>query len=261
MRYVLETRGDPFLSYLLGVYGVAARRSVGEVEHFAKIALSTMLSDVRKKAGSVVHQSGRMGLVVRKHSIPKQPRTSVQRVVRGNFGVNAKDWGATLNQAERDAWTAFAATLTITDRLGRKFVPTGIQLYQRVSRNLHTIALGPITSPPPDQNVSSPLALTVAITTGGTVFTVDASSEPAANEVPVVFTAAGVSPGISVPGKKLRYTFKAAAATSGPWNVLATYTALFGAPVVGKKVFVGVEYINNATGARSGMVTGSTIAA
>lgn len=245
---------------LLSACAMAGLLLPPESEHFAKIALSTMLSDVRKKAGTVVHQAGRMGLVVRKHSIPRQPRSVTQRVVRGNFGTNAQDWGATLTQAERDAWTAFASTLTITDRLGRKFVPTGIQLYQRISRNLHTIALAPLTSPPADQLVSSPLALTVVCTTGGTVLTVDASSEPAAGEVPVVFSAAPVSPGISVPGKKLRYTFKAAAATAGPWNILATYTALFGAPVVGKKLFVGVEYINNTTGARSGLVTGSVIA-
>ena len=230
-------------------------------KHFAKVALSTMFSDVRKKAGSVVHQGGRMGLVVRKHSIPRQPRSSAQRIVRGNFGTNAKDWSAVLTQAQRDAWTAFASTLTITDRLGRKFVPSGIQLYQRVSRNLATIAIASIADPPPDQNVSSPLAVTVAATSGPTALSVDVGSDPAANEVPVVFAAPPLSPGISTAGSKLRYIFKAAAAAAGPYNVLSAYVARFGSVPVGKKVFVGVEYINNATGAASGMVTGDSIQA
>ena len=59
----------------------------------AKIAPSVLISDIRKKAGSAVFQAGRMGLVVRKHAIPRQPKTAAQRVVRGNFGTNASQWG------------------------------------------------------------------------------------------------------------------------------------------------------------------------
>lgn len=244
---------------LLGVCGLIAAASSRDVAHFAKIALSPLINDIRKKAGTGVYQAGRMGNIVRRHSIPRQPRTAVQRVVRGNFGTNSQGWGTVLSQAERDAWTAFAATLFITDRLGRKFVPTGIQLYQRVSRNLHTITLGPLTTPPANQIVSSPLAVTVVSSLVGATVTVDVSSDPAANEVPVVFAAPLLSPGVNTPGKKLRYLFQAAAATAGPYACHAAFLAMFGEVVVGKKLFVGVEYINNVTGARSGLVTGSTI--
>ena len=166
---------------------------------------------------------------------------------------------AAMTQAGRDAWNAFGATLTITDRLGRKFVPSGIQIYQRISRNLHTIAVAPLALPPVSQVISSPLALTVLLAHTASVFTVDCSSEPGTGEVPVVFVGPQQSPGVSTPGKKLRYLFKAAAATAGPYDIYAAYVAKFGAPIIGKKIFVGVQFINNTTGARSGMVTGSQI--
>lgn len=237
--------------------GLFVSAPAAEVAHFAKIALSPLINDIRKKAGTGVYQMGRMGNVVRRHSIPRQPRTSVQRVVRGDFGTHAKGWTSALTQAQRDAWTAFASTLFITDRLGRKFVPTGIQLYQRVNRNLHTIAISPLTTPPANQTVSSPLALTVAIAVGAATATVDAASEPAANECAVVFAAPPLSAGVTTPGKKLRYLAKFAAAAAGPWNIETALVAMYGQAVIGKKTFVGVEYINNTTGARSGMVTGS----
>lgn len=224
----------------------------------AKILTSPLIGDIRKKAGNTVFQKGRQGIIVRKKVSPTQPRTGAQRGVRANFSTNSKAWPASGLDANRTAWNSFAASLTLHDRFGTPFKPSGIQAYQRINRNLQTIGVAPITTPPASQAIGSPGAVTVTAThTGTPALTVDVTTGPATNEVPVVYAAPPQSAGRSNAGRKYTYLFKAAAATDGPYDILAPYEAKYGTMAVRQQVFVQVAYINNLTGANSGRVGGS----
>lgn len=228
----------------------------------AKIAVSALISDIRKKVGSNVFQKSRAGLIVRKKVSPTQPRTPEQRAVRSSFASLSKAWPGTLTQSKRDGWIDLATGITRSDRLGQKFLLTGLQLYQMCNRSLATISVAPITDAPAALAVGSPVSLTVVATAaaGGT-FTVDSGTDPAANEVPVVWATPPFSAGRQNDNKRLRYLFKTTAATAGPWDIKTAYVAKFGTLVSGQHIQVAVTFINNLTGAQSGKVSADVVVA
>ena len=75
----------------------------------------------------------------------------------------------------------------------------------------------------------------------------------------VVYATAQISPGKNfVPPSAYKYIFTSAAAAASPANVLATYTALFGALVSGQKIFFRIVPFS-ATGFRGDPIEASVV--
>ena len=128
----------------------------------AKVLYGPIVSDARKKIGGVVATKSRFGSVIRKKSSPVQPRTNSQRAVRANFGANAKAWSGTLTSAQRQSWINLAAANPKKDRFGNTQTLTGAQMYNSLSRNLHTLGLLPLPTPPLNLSVDDPGGITLA---------------------------------------------------------------------------------------------------
>lgn len=225
----------------------------------AKILVSPLLSDLRKKTGGVVFQKGRQGIIARRKVSPTQPRTGPQKAVRAGFSTNSKTWPGDTMDTERAAWNALAASTTLHDRFGTAFKPSGIQLFQRVNRNLQTIAVSPITTPPTDQSVASPGTVTLTGAAGTPALSVAWTGTAGTHDVPVVYAAPPLSKGRSSAGKKYTYLTKTTAAAASPLAILTTYTAKYGALSVGQQIFVQVAFIGNQNGASSGRIPASVI--
>lgn len=224
----------------------------------AKVQLSPLLSDLRKKAGGVVFQKGRQGIITRRKVAPTQPRSGAQKSVRSGFSTNSKAWPGSGMDATRAAWESSAAGVTLHDRFGSAFKPTGLQFFQRINRNLQTIAIAPITTPPADQTVASPGTVTLTATTGTpNVLSVAWTGTAGANDVPVVYAAAPQSAGRSTAGKKFTYLTKTTAAAASPFSLVTAYEAKYGALALRQKIFVQVAFVGNANGASSGRITAS----
>jgi hypothetical protein len=128
----------------------------------AKILFGGVVSDARKKLGGIVFTKGRFGAVVRKKVSPVQPRSNAQRGVRANFTGNSKAWSGTLTSAQRQAYINLAAANPKKDRFGNSMTLTGAQLFNSLSRNLHTCALNPLTTAPTGLSVDDPAGITVS---------------------------------------------------------------------------------------------------
>lgn len=70
----------------------------------------------------------RSGAYVRNRGIPVNPNTAGQQVVRGALGAAVSIWNNSLTVAEREAWNAYALTVTRTNALGVQYNPSGFQL-------------------------------------------------------------------------------------------------------------------------------------
>lgn len=227
----------------------------------AKVAYSALVAGIRNKVGNNVFTKGRFGPVVRIRVSPTQPRTAAQTAVRGNFTTNSKAWD-TITQAQRNGWIALAASSPQHDVFGNTYYMTGLQMYQFCNRNLQTIGVAPISAAPAALSIGAPGALTLVATAGTPVLTVDAATEPAAAEVPVIYAVKPLNAGRIFIGNQARVLDTSiAAATAGPWDIKTLYTAKYGALVVGQNINVEVAYVHNTTGAASGRSSGQIFVA
>jgi hypothetical protein len=217
----------------------------------AKVAFSAIVSDLRNKIGGNVFTKVRSGAMVRIKVSPTQPRTAAQQTVRSSFTAFSKAWD-TITEVQRDGWRSLAAGLPQKDIFGNTYYLTGIQLFQLANRNLASIGVAQISDAPASLSVGSPGTLTLVANHTGPVLTIDAVTEPAAGEVPLIFATRPLNAGRLFVGNN-RQILDAAivAGTAGPWDVATLYAAKYGALAAGQNLNFGVRYINNTTGAGS----------
>lgn len=219
----------------------------------AKVAFSALVNDLRNKVGGNVFTKVRSGAMVRIKVSPTQPRTSAQTAVRANFTALSKAWD-TISQSQRNGWIALAASLPKKDVFGNTFYLTGLQMFQALNRNLQEIGVAVIDDAPASVSVGAPGALTLVATAGTPTLTVDAATEPATGEVPIIYATKPLNAGRKFVGKNRQILDAAiAAATAGPWDIESLYTAKYGTLVAGQNINIGVKYVNNTTGAGSGL--------
>lgn len=228
----------------------------------AKILFGPLILDARKKIGGVVFSNSRTRAYVRRKVSPIQPRTTSQRAVRANFTANSKGWSGTLSPADRQSFTALASSLTKKDRLGQTFVLTGAQLYQSISRNLHTCGLGPLVLAPANMGVSDLGGITLVEKANdpspgaGPGITVAPVNAAASGEFLVITGAAPEAAGRSFVGKSKYRILMVGEPSSGspswqpPVDVTAAYAAKFGTLAVGMVIHLQINNINSANGAQ-----------
>jgi hypothetical protein len=127
----------------------------------AKIKLGATLGDARNAAGAIVYSKNQFGAYIRQKVSPVQPRTPRQTQVRQQFTDISKRWGVVLTDSQRNGWKALAAANPVSDVFGDSQTLTGLQFYQRVSRNLQEAGEPILDDAPADQNVTGLLTLAV----------------------------------------------------------------------------------------------------
>jgi hypothetical protein len=192
-------------------------------------------------SGSVAgttHSRNRFGQYVRTRAIPVNPNSTFQSVVRARMAANSALW-RTITPAQRAGWESLSLLETRSDSLGQSYVLNGFGAFVAVNNN--RLAAG-------DSVVLDAPALTVpdapvlgAIVLSAIAFTAAYTPTPAPTGARI-FTY--VSPQRSA-GRTfeadLRLLQVSAAAAASPVNLLAAYTARFGVPVAGNKVFVALS--------------------
>lgn len=186
---------------------------------------------------------------------PSNPRSSAQSKVRALFTTNTKAWG-NLTDAQRNAWIALGSGLKATDRIGNKHVIKGKQTYSRVNNNLLGAGSAAVSAAPSDQTVIAPTAASFNTNTSS-VQTLTFAATPVPASTAYIFKATKpLSAGYSTPPKSaFRVVKYIPAATATGYNSFADYTAIFGTPVTGKKIFGQLIAINLTNGAKSAPIS------
>src|SRR3990170_2221599 len=84
---------------------------------------------VSGKVGGNVFSRNRFGAYIRARVVPVNPNTVFQQDVRGRFGTLTNRWNNVLTAAQRTAWTVYAQTVPVTNRLGLGINLTGLNWY------------------------------------------------------------------------------------------------------------------------------------
>lgn len=183
----------------------------------------------------------RNGQYYRNRATPVQPRTAAQLNVRARLGGNAAAWRA-LTDAQRAGWTSLGLQITRTDSLGQVYTLTGFQAYCSVNNN--KLAAGDAVVAAAPALVTPITLLSMTLTLTAAAFSVAYTTTPlAAGNRLFIFVSPQKSAGVTFNGDYRLLQVTAAAAAS-PANVLAAYTAKFGVPVVGNKIFVSAQIYN-----------------
>ena len=179
----------------------------------------------------------RFGQYLRARAIPVNPATSSQGVVRARFSANSAAWRA-LTAGQRSGWAGVGLSMSRTDALGQTNTLQGNQAYISVNNNRVMCGLTPAADSPA---VATPVSLlTVTPTVTSASFSIAYTATPlAAATYLVLFASPQRSAGRSYESD-FRLIKVSTAAQASPFVALTEYTAKFGVPVVGNRIFLSL---------------------
>lgn len=88
-------------------------------------------TDLSGKVGGVVASHGPGGPYFRAATIPTNPNTVFQQVVRTAVASLTAAWNDFLTQPQRDAWEVYADNVTLVNRIGDQKNVSGLAMYVR----------------------------------------------------------------------------------------------------------------------------------
>jgi len=188
------------------------------------------------KAGLFVSYKGRNGQVRRSFVVPANPNTIYQASVRSNLTSVGHRFRA-LTTAQQDAWDTAARRYQTRSRLGQSGPMTGYQLFAKINCVLAQMGQDQVDVPPgpPNPPAVAPQGLVITNTSGVIALKLTCPGNP--GEYTIVRASAPQSSGVrAVPQTRILGTCPAPAAGSA--DITSLYTARFGAPAAGDRIFV-----------------------
>jgi hypothetical protein len=191
------------------------------------------------KIGSTVVFTGRYGTVCRSVVIPRNPQTKRQMQVRGHLAEQTRRFRE-LTEEQRRAWNTAAAAYHSKPKRGQSGPLTGLHLFVRVNCKLAFFGLEPLDSPPPPPMFPelTPQRLVITNTAGVIAMKLLCPADPGNNTV--LRASAPKSPGVGV-CREFRIIGMCPAPVAGWADITGLYTAQYGQPAAGRKIFVRVS--------------------
>ena len=191
------------------------------------------------KRGLNVSQAGQWGQMSRTLAIPANPRTKSQMTVRNNLSKIAARWRG-LQEVQRAAWVTAAKQAKSTTRLGQSGTLSGFLLFTKINCTLAQFGQDQVEAPPahPQFEDLAPQNLVITNTSGTVALKLTCPTSPGANTI--VRASAPVSAGRESYGD-CRVLGMCPAPVQGSADITSLYTAKYGAPPAGTKVFVQVN--------------------
>jgi hypothetical protein len=191
------------------------------------------------KRGLNVSQAGQFGQVSRALAIPSNPRTPAQMAVRAILSQVSARWRS-LEEAQRAAWVAAATEVKSDTRLGQSGPLSGFLFFSKINCTLAQFGQEQVDSPPapPQFPTLAPQDLVVTNTAGVIALKLTCPTSPGENTI--VRGSAPLSQGRQT-CSDFRVLGTCPAPAQGSADITSLYTARFGEPPVGKKVYVQVN--------------------
>ncbi len=189
------------------------------------------------KLGPFVFYTSPFGQCCRSRTVPRNPRSERQSRMRAIFGSSSHGWGVTLTEAQRQRWGASALTAPSHPALSQYSHLSGQQLCVKINSTLRCIGQPPVDEPPAPV-VFSPNPV------GELVIENDPEAGVrlwlnigTASEDIMVFGQPPCSAG-RMKCRRVYYLGLLGPATNGQCDITDLYTARFGQPRHGQKVFI-----------------------
>jgi hypothetical protein len=189
------------------------------------------------KLGPVVFYLSPYGLCARSLGMPRDPKSTAQTRTRESFGAASQGYGLKLTDPQRQRWEQAAQTVPTHPSLNQYSRVSAQQLCVKINSTLRCVGQPPVDEPPvPVVFSPNPVgALTIDFDEAGKVRLLLAVG--AAVEDIMVFGQPPCNAG-RMKHRRVYYLGLAVPATNGQCDITAAYTARFGQPAPGQKVFI-----------------------
>jgi hypothetical protein len=185
------------------------------------------------QAGTTASRN-RFGQYKRTRAIGVNPNSTAQGLVRARFAANAAAWRA-LTDAQRAGWQDLGLSMSRSDSLGQAYTLDGFAAFISVNNAKAQAGDASVTAAPALVTPSTILTAIVTLTAVSLSIAYTPTPMPAATRI-IMFASPQRSAGRSYESD-YRFIQVSAAAAASPQNGLAAYTAKFGVPVVGNRIF------------------------
>lgn len=229
----------------------------------AKIKLGTLVSDIRGAVGGTVFSRNKGGAYARKNTAPTNANTTAQTQARGIFGQVSQAW-RDLTGGQQNAWNVAAPNFPYTDVFGDAREYSGRTLFMKLNSQLLLVdnSASILTVPPTPAVLEAIFGAQLAVTTTTMTLTINGGNNLPAGQEILVFASAPVSPGVRAVSSAGNYRqIGAFTGTLGVADIFTAYSAVYGAPVSGMRIFVKTKTLEAATGVTLvGQNTGGVVA-
>lgn len=213
--------------------------------------------DMSGKVGGSVASRNRGGAYMRTWVKPVNPRSIRQIQARTTLtGLSQAFRSLTLTQIA--SWNASTVNFPKVNRIAGRIKLSGLSLFVSLNTNLQNIGLPPLSVPPIPQDIIGFTSLTLTSVLGvlNAVFTPTPTD---ATTSTLVYATIGLSPGVNFVKSEYRLIGVIPPATASPHNITAMYTAKFGAPIAGTKIYVELAPVNIVSGQQGQRLAASII--
>jgi len=177
--------------------------------------------------GSRVYSHNKGGAYTRNRRIPVNPTTVAQGAIRNQLAASSANW-ANLTDAQRVAWSAYAATNPVTDRLGSSILLSGQGTYVSCNTRLQQMGQAVITDPPIDTGPPLAFATASIVATAPDQLVVTFTPALAAGEQLAVWMTLPDDPGRDPNFNQARLVGFSAPADASPATITSRITAIAG---------------------------------
>jgi hypothetical protein len=196
------------------------------------------------KRGLNVSQAGQFGQISRALAIPTNPRSPSQMTTRGILTKVAARWRA-LQEVQRAAWMAAAKEAKSNSRLGQSGALSGFLLFTKINCTLAQFGQTQVDAPPDHPQFPDLAAQNLVITNTSGVIALRLTCPTDPGENTIVRGSAPVSQGRQT-CRDFRVLGTCPPAVAGSADITGLYTARYGVPPVGKKVYIQVNQFVDA---------------
>jgi hypothetical protein len=183
----------------------------------------------------------RFGQYERSRAIPVNPSSTAQALVRARMSANSAAWRA-LTSAQRAGWADLGMSMVRNNSLGQAYTLQGNQAYNSVNNDRLLCGLTVVPDAPALVTPPVPTGAVVTLTAASLSIAYTPTPLPAATYL-ALFASPQRSAGRNYEGD-LRFIKLSTAAQASPLVALTEYTAKFGVPVVGNRIFFGLVTVN-----------------
>lgn len=198
----------------------------------------------------------RAGQYFRNRRTPVTPtRTPKQGVLRAAFGSVSSAW-QTLTSAAQAAWTGFAAGYPVVDSLGQSVVLTGHQYFVGVNTSLLNAGQAIVLTPPTNTTLNPLSPVTIYVDASGTFIV--GYAPPVSGDFALVAASKILSAGRLF--NRAFSQFAVGDSTTSYADISQQFTAQFGQPIAGKRVFGRLVAVNSSGMSASPVIVNTTVA-
>lgn len=225
------------------------------------IKWGALVVDGRGKLGGHVASKNKGGNYLRTKVTPNNPQTSAQNNVRSIFGSLSSQWSA-LSEAQRLSFNEMVDSYAKTNVFGDLKSLTGKALFQKLNQTLVLAGDSVLTTcPAPAEIPQIPLDMANSVfEVGVTDFMFIAVDNVLYSAKAIVYSSGVVSAGTSFVANKMKVIGRSVIQAEDGDSQMSfeNYSAVFGTPNVGDKIYFGIKYYND-NGQLSPMQTGSLV--